>query len=120
MNLIVIQKGEEASNNQTKFRPRAPKKWSQPVVLVMYRAKSVAQSDQGIWRDEGLPDLGPQKNSIPVLDPGLPLLRHENWVIVQSTAESGSQPHLTRKAGKKKWKLTSSVSKLYNLDKIDI
>ena len=48
MNLIVIQKGEEASNNQTKFRPRAPKKWSQLVVLVMYRAKSVAQSDQGI------------------------------------------------------------------------
>lgn len=69
---------------------------------------------------EGLPDLGPQKNSITVLDPGLPWLRQKNWVIVQSTAESGSQPHLSRKAGQKNWKLTSPVSKLYNLDKIDI
>ena len=117
MNLIVMEERGEASNNQNLHlcRPSSylehpssgPKQW---VALLICKAKSMAQSDQGTWQGAGLPDFGPQRKSIPVLEHGLPWLRQGSWVIAQSTVERSSQPHLIRKAGQKTWKLHSPTT----------
>lgn len=82
-NLIVMEKWREPCNNQHVDLSRScshlqhPTKQSQPAVLLICRAKAVAQSDQGTRQSAGLLDLEPQR-TLPALEPYLSPPKQKN------------------------------------------